>query len=84
MYRQRMEDSQLCTEAQHTQRVVSMSREVSRSLCTCERALTLLQVSRQPRLLKQELRGRRTLCNIQLHPVTELNHISEKLYGPDD
>uniref|UniRef100_A0A3B4APQ9 Protein FAM184A/B N-terminal domain-containing protein n=1 Tax=Periophthalmus magnuspinnatus TaxID=409849 RepID=A0A3B4APQ9_9GOBI len=28
MYRQRMEDSQLCTEAQHTQRVVSMSREV--------------------------------------------------------
>lgn len=29
MYRQRMEDSQLCTEAQHTQRVVSMSREVS-------------------------------------------------------
>lgn len=29
MYRQRMEDSQLCTEAQHTQRVVSMSREVT-------------------------------------------------------
>ncbi|XP_051912845.1 protein FAM184A-like isoform X1 [Hippocampus zosterae] len=28
MYRQRMEDSQLCIEAQHTQRVVSMSREV--------------------------------------------------------
>ncbi|ROJ78750.1 Protein FAM184A [Anabarilius grahami] len=28
MYRQRMEDTQLCTEAQHTQRVVSMSREV--------------------------------------------------------
>uniref|UniRef100_W5LNW8 Family with sequence similarity 184 member Aa n=1 Tax=Astyanax mexicanus TaxID=7994 RepID=W5LNW8_ASTMX len=28
MYRQRMEDSQLCAEAQHTQRVVSMSREV--------------------------------------------------------
>ncbi|XP_008322911.1 protein FAM184A [Cynoglossus semilaevis] len=28
MYRQRMEDSQLCTEAHHTQRVVSMSREV--------------------------------------------------------
>ncbi|XP_068612321.1 protein FAM184A [Brachionichthys hirsutus] len=28
MYRQRMEDSQICTEAQHTQRVVSMSREV--------------------------------------------------------
>ncbi|KAJ7991286.1 hypothetical protein DPEC_G00295750 [Dallia pectoralis] len=28
MYRQRMEDAQLCTEAQHTQRVVSMSREV--------------------------------------------------------
>ncbi|XP_028328359.1 protein FAM184A [Gouania willdenowi] len=28
MYRQRIEDSQLCTEAQHTQRVVSMSREV--------------------------------------------------------
>uniref|UniRef100_A0AAR2JSP8 Protein FAM184A/B N-terminal domain-containing protein n=1 Tax=Pygocentrus nattereri TaxID=42514 RepID=A0AAR2JSP8_PYGNA len=28
MYRQRMEDTQLCAEAQHTQRVVSMSREV--------------------------------------------------------
>ncbi len=28
MYRQRVEDTQLCTEAQHTQRVVSMSREV--------------------------------------------------------
>uniref|UniRef100_A0A673G549 Protein FAM184A-like n=1 Tax=Sinocyclocheilus rhinocerous TaxID=307959 RepID=A0A673G549_9TELE len=28
MYRQRMEDTQLCTEAQHTQRVVSMSREM--------------------------------------------------------
>nr|XP_046229189.1 protein FAM184A isoform X3 [Scatophagus argus] len=27
-YRQRVEDMQLCTEAQHTQRVVSMSREV--------------------------------------------------------
>uniref|UniRef100_A0A8C5DLZ3 Protein FAM184A/B N-terminal domain-containing protein n=1 Tax=Gouania willdenowi TaxID=441366 RepID=A0A8C5DLZ3_GOUWI len=27
-YRQRVEDLQLCTEAQHTQRVVSMSREV--------------------------------------------------------
>uniref|UniRef100_A0A8C5FUF2 Protein FAM184A/B N-terminal domain-containing protein n=1 Tax=Gadus morhua TaxID=8049 RepID=A0A8C5FUF2_GADMO len=28
MYRQRIEDAQICTEAQHTQRVVSMSREV--------------------------------------------------------
>uniref|UniRef100_A0A671LXC5 Protein FAM184A-like n=1 Tax=Sinocyclocheilus anshuiensis TaxID=1608454 RepID=A0A671LXC5_9TELE len=28
MYRQRVEDTQLCMEAQHTQRVVSMSREV--------------------------------------------------------
>ncbi|XP_029984107.1 protein FAM184A-like [Sphaeramia orbicularis] len=27
-YRQRVEDMQLCTDAQHTQRVVSMSREV--------------------------------------------------------
>ena len=27
-YRQRVEDMQLCTEAQHTQRVVTMSREV--------------------------------------------------------
>lgn len=31
MYRQRIEDDQLCTEAQHTQRVVSMSREVTRA-----------------------------------------------------
>lgn len=38
MYRQRMEDSQLCTEAQHTQRVVSMSREVRARAHSCTRA----------------------------------------------
>ncbi|XP_023804882.1 protein FAM184A isoform X2 [Oryzias latipes] len=89
MYRQRMEDSQLCTEAQHTQRVVSMSREVSRSLCTCERALTLLQVEEMRRDFEEKLRAfsqaqaqfeaekRRALDDLRAthrHEVEELRH----------
>uniref|UniRef100_A0A674P4K3 Family with sequence similarity 184 member A n=1 Tax=Takifugu rubripes TaxID=31033 RepID=A0A674P4K3_TAKRU len=54
-YRQRMEDMQLCTEAQHTQRVVSMSREVEEMRRSFEEKLrTFSQAQNQ---FEQEKKG---------------------------
>ncbi|XP_029030949.1 protein FAM184A-like isoform X3 [Betta splendens] len=62
MYRQRMEDSQLCTEAQHTQRVVSMSREVEEMRRDFEEKLRAFSQSQaqfeaEKRRALEELRG---------------------------
>ncbi|XP_053736205.1 protein FAM184A isoform X2 [Synchiropus splendidus] len=61
-YRQRVEDMQLCTEAQHTQRVVSMSREVEEmrrsfedKLRTFSQAQT--QFEQEKKVALEELKG---------------------------
>ncbi|CAL8290839.1 unnamed protein product [Lota lota] len=62
MYRQRIEDAQICTEAQHTQRVVSMSREVEEMRRDFEEKLrsfgqTQAQVECEKRRALEELRA---------------------------
>ncbi|XP_056287657.1 protein FAM184A-like isoform X1 [Pseudoliparis swirei] len=81
MYRQRMEDSQLCTEAQHTQRVVSMSREVEEMRRDFEEKLrtfsqTQAQFEADKRRVLEELRStyrqevEELLSNQQNHSAT--------------
>uniref|UniRef100_A0A672YI86 Protein FAM184A/B N-terminal domain-containing protein n=1 Tax=Sphaeramia orbicularis TaxID=375764 RepID=A0A672YI86_9TELE len=47
-YRQRVEDMQLCTDAQHTQRVVSMSREVEEMRRSFEEKLRTFSQAQSP------------------------------------
>ncbi|CAG12955.1 unnamed protein product, partial [Tetraodon nigroviridis] len=61
-YRQRMEDMQLCTEAQHTQRVVSMSREVEEMRRSFEEKLRTFsqaqnQFEQEKKVALEELKG---------------------------
>uniref|UniRef100_A0A8C3GBC9 Family with sequence similarity 184 member A n=1 Tax=Cyclopterus lumpus TaxID=8103 RepID=A0A8C3GBC9_CYCLU len=61
-YRQRVEDMQLCTEAQHTQRVVSMSREVEEMRRSFEEKLRTFsqaqtQFEQEKRAALEELKG---------------------------
>ncbi|XP_056284275.1 protein FAM184A isoform X3 [Pseudoliparis swirei] len=61
-YRQRVEDMQLCTEAQHTQRVVSMSREVEEMRRSFEEKLRTFsqaqaQFEQEKRAALEELNG---------------------------
>ncbi|KAK9531261.1 hypothetical protein VZT92_010696 [Zoarces viviparus] len=61
-YRQRVEDMQLCTEAQHTQRVVSMSREVEEMRRSFEEKLRTFsqaqnQFEQEKRAAQEELKG---------------------------
>uniref|UniRef100_A0A8D3BY81 Family with sequence similarity 184 member A n=1 Tax=Scophthalmus maximus TaxID=52904 RepID=A0A8D3BY81_SCOMX len=61
-YRQRVEDMQLCTEAQHTQRVVSMSREVEEMRRSFEEKLRTFsqaqaQFEQEKRAVLEELKA---------------------------
>ncbi|XP_069370893.1 protein FAM184A isoform X1 [Paralichthys olivaceus] len=61
-YRQRVEDMQLCTEAQHTQRVVSMSREVEEMRRSFEEKLRTFsqaqaQFEQEKKAALEELKG---------------------------
>ncbi|XP_074470826.1 protein FAM184A isoform X3 [Sebastes fasciatus] len=61
-YRQRVEDMQLCTEAQHTQRVVSMSREVEEMRRSFEEKLRTFgqaqtQFEQEKRVALEDLKG---------------------------
>uniref|UniRef100_A0AAQ5X2T0 Protein FAM184A/B N-terminal domain-containing protein n=1 Tax=Amphiprion ocellaris TaxID=80972 RepID=A0AAQ5X2T0_AMPOC len=61
-YRQRVEDMQLCTEAQHTQRVVSMSREVEEMRRSFEEKLRTFsqaqaQFEQEKKVALEELKG---------------------------
>uniref|UniRef100_A0A3Q3DZ63 Family with sequence similarity 184 member A n=1 Tax=Hippocampus comes TaxID=109280 RepID=A0A3Q3DZ63_HIPCM len=61
-YRQRVEDLQLCTEAQHTQRVVSMSREVEDMRRSFEEKLRTFgqaqaQFEQEKKVALEELKG---------------------------
>ncbi|KAG7266394.1 hypothetical protein CRUP_004906, partial [Coryphaenoides rupestris] len=61
-YRQQVEDMQLCTEAQHTQRVVSMSREVEEMRRSFEEKLQTFsqaqaQFEQEKRSTLEELKG---------------------------
>uniref|UniRef100_A0A668AQT4 Family with sequence similarity 184 member A n=1 Tax=Myripristis murdjan TaxID=586833 RepID=A0A668AQT4_9TELE len=61
-YRQRVEDMQLCTEAQHTQRVVSMSREVEEMRRSFEEKLRTFsqaqaQFEQEKRVALEELKA---------------------------
>ncbi|CAL8309259.1 unnamed protein product [Merluccius merluccius] len=89
MYRQRTEDAQLCTEAQHTQRVVSMSREVEEMRRDFEEKLRAFgqaqaQVECEKRRALDELRaGHRQeveeLLNAQHNQSTSCSEDQEKL-----
>ncbi|KAK0143320.1 Protein FAM184A [Merluccius polli] len=57
MYRQRTEDAQLCTEAQHTQRVVSMSRERDQQVSTETHVEVSPQVEEMRRDFEEKLRA---------------------------
>uniref|UniRef100_A0AAZ3SPK3 Protein FAM184A/B N-terminal domain-containing protein n=1 Tax=Oncorhynchus tshawytscha TaxID=74940 RepID=A0AAZ3SPK3_ONCTS len=61
-YRQRVEDMQLCTEAQHTQRVVTMSREVEEMRRSFEEKLRFFgtaqaQFEQEKKLVLEELKA---------------------------
>ncbi|XP_034055335.1 LOW QUALITY PROTEIN: protein FAM184A-like [Gymnodraco acuticeps] len=61
-YRQRVEDMQICTEAQHTQRVVSMSREVEEMRRSFEEKLRTFgsaqtQFEQEKKAALEELKG---------------------------
>uniref|UniRef100_A0A4W5NKP8 Family with sequence similarity 184 member A n=1 Tax=Hucho hucho TaxID=62062 RepID=A0A4W5NKP8_9TELE len=61
-YRQRVEDMQLCTEAQHTQRVVTMSREVEEMRRSFEEKLRFFgtaqaQFEQEKKLALEELKA---------------------------
>ncbi|CAB1342792.1 unnamed protein product [Coregonus sp. 'balchen'] len=61
-YRQRVEDMQLCTEAQHTQRVVTMSREVEEMRHSFEEKLRSFgtaqaQFEQEKKLVLEELKA---------------------------
>ncbi|XP_072545103.1 protein FAM184A isoform X2 [Salminus brasiliensis] len=71
MYRQRMEDTQLCAEAQHTQRVVSMSREVEEMRHDFEEKLrSFSQV--QAQFEQEKLRALEEMKSAHRHELQEL------------
>ncbi|KAL7872798.1 hypothetical protein AOLI_G00118690 [Acnodon oligacanthus] len=71
MYRQRMEDTQLCAEAQHTQRVVSMSREVEEMRHDFEEKLrSFSQV--QAQFEQEKLRALEELKSVHRQELQEL------------
>lgn len=79
-YRQRVEDMQLCTEAQHTQRVVTMSREVEDMRRSFEEKLRSFgqlqaQFEQEKRQALEELRAahRQEVCVSGLPVVTFKN-----------
>ncbi|KAG7263904.1 hypothetical protein CRUP_021223 [Coryphaenoides rupestris] len=89
MYRQRIEDDQLCTEAQHTQRVVSMSREVEEMRRDFEEKLRAFgqaqaQVECEKRRALEELRASHRhkveeLLNAQQNQSASSSEDQEKL-----
>lgn len=78
-YRQRVEDMQLCTEAQHTQRVVSMSREVEEMRRSFEEKLrAFAQVQAQ---FEQEKRQALEELRTEHRQEVLISHFSYELHS---
>uniref|UniRef100_A0A668AVZ4 Family with sequence similarity 184 member A n=1 Tax=Myripristis murdjan TaxID=586833 RepID=A0A668AVZ4_9TELE len=90
-YRQRVEDMQLCTEAQHTQRVVSMSREVEEMRRSFEEKLRTFsqaqaQFEQEKRVALEELKAQHRQEVQELlrsHQSQNANYTGGLLLGQD-